>query len=63
MVTTSSKYLKNIYVLSGFHYKKYKDFVQATIDLGHVVCERKLYLIYERDDRGLSKLILKAAFY
>ena len=62
MAITSSIQLKNIFVLSGFRYGKYKDFVQATIDLGHAIAERKQHLVYGGGDRGLSKLVFEAAF-
>ena len=62
MVATSSRQLKNICVLSGFHYGKYKEFVQAAIDLGRAIAERKLYLVYGGGDRGLSKIVSETAF-
>ncbi|KAK9225651.1 hypothetical protein WN943_010695 [Citrus x changshan-huyou] len=62
MAATSSRQLKNICVLSGFHYGKYKEFVQPTTDLGCAIAERKLHLVYGGGDRGLSKLVSKAAF-
>ena len=62
MAATSSRQLKNICVLFGFRYEKYKKFVQATIDLGRAIAERKLHLVYGGSDRGLSKLVSKAAF-
>ncbi|KAK9177662.1 hypothetical protein WN943_026850 [Citrus x changshan-huyou] len=34
MATTPNRQFKNIYVLSGFHYSKHKEFVEAAIDLG-----------------------------
>ena len=40
----------------------YKEFVQAAIDLGCTIAERKLYLVYGGGDRGLSKLVSEAAF-
>ena len=62
MAATSSKQLKNICVLSGFWYGKYKEYVQEVIDLGRVIVERKLHLVYGGGDRGLSKLISEAVF-
>ena len=59
MAATSSRQLKNTWVLSGFHYGKYKEFVQAAIDLDHAIIERQLHLVYGGDDRVLSKLVLK----
>ena len=49
-------------MLSRFLYGKYKKFVQAAIDLGRAIAERKLHLVYGGGDRGLSKLVSKAAF-
>ena len=62
MAATSSRQLKNICVHSGFHYGKYKEFVQAAIDLGRAIAERKLHLVYGGGDRGLSKLVSEVAF-
>ncbi|KAK9177873.1 hypothetical protein WN943_027063 [Citrus x changshan-huyou] len=62
MAVTSSSQLKNICVLSRFRYEKYKEFVQVAIDLGCAIAERKLHLVYGGGDRGLSKLVSKAAF-
>ncbi|KAK9199527.1 hypothetical protein WN944_014718 [Citrus x changshan-huyou] len=53
------KQLKNICVLSGFRYGKYKEFIQAAIDLRCAIAERQLHLVYGGGDRGLSKLALK----
>ncbi|KAH9734820.1 hypothetical protein KPL71_017519 [Citrus sinensis] len=62
MAASSSRQFKNICVLSGFHYGKYKEFVQAPVDLGRAIAERKLHLVYGGGDRGLSKLVLEAIF-
>ena len=62
MATSSSKQFKNICVLSGFHYGKYKEFVQAAVDLGRVIAERKLHLVYGGGERGLSRLVSEAVF-
>ncbi|KAK9180546.1 hypothetical protein WN943_029757 [Citrus x changshan-huyou] len=62
MAASSSKQFKNICVLSGFHYGKYKEFVQAAVDLGRVIAERKLHLVYGGGERGLSRLVLEAVF-
>ncbi|KAK9217575.1 hypothetical protein WN943_006202 [Citrus x changshan-huyou] len=40
----------------------YKEFVQAAVDLGRTIAKRKLHLVYGGGDRGLSKLVSKAAF-
>ena len=50
MATTSSRQLKNICVLSEFRYGKYKELVQAAIDLGHAIAENKLHLVYGGGD-------------
>ncbi|KAK9180948.1 hypothetical protein WN944_024084 [Citrus x changshan-huyou] len=52
----------NICVLSGFNYGKHKEFVEAAIDLGRSIAERKLHLVYGGGNRGLSKLVSEAAF-
>ncbi|KAK9200091.1 hypothetical protein WN944_015286 [Citrus x changshan-huyou] len=57
MAASSSKKFKNICVLSGFHYGKYKEFVQVAVDLGRVIAERKLHLVYGGGERGLSRLV------
>ena len=62
MAASSSRQFKNIFVLSGFRYGKYKEFVQAAVDLGHAITERKLHLVYEGGDLGLSKLVSEAVF-
>ncbi|KAL9409058.1 hypothetical protein AB3S75_047445 [Citrus x aurantiifolia] len=62
MAATSSSQLKNICVLFGFRYEKYKEFVQAAVDFGRAIAERKLHLVYGGGDRGLSKLVSEAAF-
>ncbi|KAK9174917.1 hypothetical protein WN944_026921 [Citrus x changshan-huyou] len=62
MAVISSRQLKNICVLSGFRYGKYKEFVQAAIDLGRAIAERKLHLVCGEGDRGLSKLVSEAIF-
>ncbi|XP_052287322.1 cytokinin riboside 5'-monophosphate phosphoribohydrolase LOG7-like [Citrus sinensis] len=62
MAATSSSQLKNICVLSGFRYGKYKEFIQAVVDLVRAIAKRKLHLVYGGGDRGLSKLVSEAAF-
>ncbi|KAK9211927.1 hypothetical protein WN943_001306 [Citrus x changshan-huyou] len=62
IAASSSKQFKNICVLSGFHYGKYKEFVQAVVDLGRVIAERKLHLVYGGGERGLSRLVSEAVF-
>ncbi|KAK9187400.1 hypothetical protein WN944_018794 [Citrus x changshan-huyou] len=62
MAATLNKQFKNICVLSGFNYGKYKEFVEAAIDLGRSIAERKLHLVYGGGNRGLSKLVSEAAF-
>ena len=57
-----SSQLKNICVLSGFCYRKYKKFVQAAIDLGCAIAKRQLHLVYGEGDRELSKFVSEAAF-
>ncbi|KAK9222334.1 hypothetical protein WN944_010769 [Citrus x changshan-huyou] len=62
MTATPNKQFKNICVLSGFNYGKYKEFVEAAINLGRSIAIRKLHLVYGGRDRGLSKLVSKAAY-
>ena len=62
MAATPNKQFKNICRLSGFNYGKYKEFVEVAIDLGQSITEKKLYLVYGGGNRGLSKLVLEAAF-
>ena len=62
MVATPNRQFKNICVLSGFNYGKHKEFVEAAIDLGQSIAERKLHLVYGGCNRGLSKLVSEAAF-
>ncbi|KAK9187675.1 hypothetical protein WN944_019073 [Citrus x changshan-huyou] len=46
MAATPNRQFKNICVLSGFNYGKHKEFVEAAIDLGRSIAERKLHLVY-----------------
>ncbi|KAK9199810.1 hypothetical protein WN944_015003 [Citrus x changshan-huyou] len=62
MAATPNKQFKNICVLSGFNYGKHKEFVEATIDLGRSIAERKLHLVYGGGNQGLSKLVSEVAF-
>ncbi|KAK9204757.1 hypothetical protein WN943_015021 [Citrus x changshan-huyou] len=62
MVATPNRQFKNICVLSEFNYDKHKEFVEATIDLGRNIAERKLHLVYGGGNRGLSKLVSEATF-
>ncbi|KAK9185181.1 hypothetical protein WN943_025535 [Citrus x changshan-huyou] len=62
MAATSSSQLNNICVLSGFRCGKYKEFIQAFVDLGRTIAKRKLHLVYGGGVRGLSKLVSEAAF-
>ncbi|KAK9232762.1 hypothetical protein WN943_023010 [Citrus x changshan-huyou] len=62
MAATSSSQLKNICVLSGFRYGKYKEFVQASIDLSRAIGKRKLHLVYGGDLATLEALITFASW-
>ena len=62
VATALSRQFKNIYVLSGFHYEKHKEFIQAIVVLSRVIADRKLHLIYGGDNQGLSKLVLEVIF-
>ena len=57
MTTTSNRQFKNVCVLYGFRYKKYKEFVQTDVDLSRVLTERKIHLIYRGGDWKLSRLV------
>ena len=57
MAATPIKQFKNICVLSGFNYGKYKEFIKATVDLGRSIAARKLHMVYGGGDRGLSTLV------
>ncbi|KAK9222308.1 hypothetical protein WN944_010743 [Citrus x changshan-huyou] len=50
MAATPNRQFKNICVLSGFTYGKQKEFVDAAIDLGRSIAERKLHLVYGGGD-------------
>ncbi|KAK9199689.1 hypothetical protein WN944_014881 [Citrus x changshan-huyou] len=62
MAATPNREFKNICVFSGFNYGKLKEFVEAAIDLGRSIAERKLHLVCGGGNRGLSKLVSEAAF-
>ncbi|KAK9185066.1 hypothetical protein WN943_025419 [Citrus x changshan-huyou] len=62
MASTPNRQFKNICVLSRFNYGKHKEFVEAAVDLGRSIAERKLHLVYGEGNRGLSKLVSEAAF-
>ncbi|KAK9199618.1 hypothetical protein WN944_014810 [Citrus x changshan-huyou] len=62
MAATPNRLFNNICVLSGFNYDKHKEFVEAAIDLGRSIAEKKLHLVYGGGNRGLSKLVSEAAF-
>ena len=46
-------------VLSGFHYGKYKEFVQAAIDLGQVLAEQKIHMFMGKVTKGYEDLSWK----
>ncbi|KAK9211836.1 hypothetical protein WN943_001215 [Citrus x changshan-huyou] len=62
MAATLNRQFKNICVLYGFNYGKHKEFVEAAIDLGRSIAERKLHLVYGGGNQGLSKLVSEVAF-
>ncbi|KAK9222163.1 hypothetical protein WN944_010595 [Citrus x changshan-huyou] len=62
MAATPNKQFKNICVLFGFKYGKHKEFLEAAINLGRSIVERKLHSVYGGGNRGLSKLVSEAAF-
>ena len=62
MAATPNNQFKNICVLFRFNYSKYKEFVEAALNLGRSIVARKLHLVYGGGDRGLSKLVSEAAY-
>ena len=62
MAATLNRQFNNVYVLSKFHYKKYKTFIHKVINLSCVLSERKLHMVYGGHDRGLSKLVSEVVF-
>ncbi|KAK9205940.1 hypothetical protein WN943_016211 [Citrus x changshan-huyou] len=46
MAATHNRQFKNVCVLSGFNYGKHKEFVEAAINLGRSIAERKFHLVY-----------------
>ncbi|KAK9187673.1 hypothetical protein WN944_019071 [Citrus x changshan-huyou] len=62
MAATPNRQFKNICVLSRFNYGKHKEFVEAAINLGRSIAERKLHLVYGGGNRRLPKLVSEAAF-
>ena len=62
MAATLNRQFKNICMVFGFNYGKHKEFIEAAIDLGRSIAERKLHLVYGGGNRGLSKMVSKAAF-
>ena len=63
ITVTPNRQFKNICVLSGFNYGKYKEFVEAAINLDRNIAERKLHLVYGGGNRWLSKLVSEIAFF
>ncbi|KAK9190507.1 hypothetical protein WN943_019113 [Citrus x changshan-huyou] len=61
MAATPNRQFKNICMVFGFNYGKHKEFIEAAIDLGRSIAERKLHLVYGGGNRGLSKLVSEAA--
>lgn len=57
MTETSNKQFNNVCTFFGFHYEKYKEFVQAPIDLGQLLVERKIHLLYKGGAQGLPRLV------
>lgn len=47
MAATSNRQFNNVCLFFGFHYEKYKEFVQAPIDLDQLLAERKIHLVYK----------------
>lgn len=52
MAVTSSKQLKNVCLLSGFHYDKYEEFVIVAMDLSRVIAEKNYSWCMEKVTKG-----------
>ncbi|KAK9177666.1 hypothetical protein WN943_026854 [Citrus x changshan-huyou] len=61
MAATLNRQFKNICVLSGFTYGKHKEFVDAAIDLGRSIAERKLHLVYGGGDLATLETLITLA--
>ncbi|KAK9232701.1 hypothetical protein WN943_022949 [Citrus x changshan-huyou] len=61
MAATPNRQFKNICVLSGFNYGKHKEFVEAAIDLGRSIAERKLHLVYGGGDLATLEALITLA--
>ncbi|KAK9217695.1 hypothetical protein WN943_006323 [Citrus x changshan-huyou] len=61
MAATPNRQFKNICVLSGFNYGKHKEFVEAAIDLGQSIAERKLHLVYGEGDLATLEALITLA--
>ncbi|KAK9192808.1 hypothetical protein WN944_003501 [Citrus x changshan-huyou] len=61
MAATPNRQFKNICVLSGFNYGKHKEFVEATVDLGRSIAERKLHLVYGGGDLATLEALITLA--
>ncbi|KAK9174756.1 hypothetical protein WN944_026760 [Citrus x changshan-huyou] len=61
VAATLNRQFKNICVLSGFNYGKHKEFVEAAIDLGRSIAERKLHLVYGGGDLATLEALITLA--
>ncbi|KAK9199746.1 hypothetical protein WN944_014939 [Citrus x changshan-huyou] len=61
MAATPNRQFKNICVLSGFNYSKHKEFVEAAIDLGRSIAEKKLHLVYGGGDLATLEALITLA--
>ncbi|KAK9194982.1 hypothetical protein WN943_003098 [Citrus x changshan-huyou] len=61
MAATPNRQFKNICVFSGFNYGKHKEFVEAAMDLGRNIAERKLHLVYGGGDLATLEALITLA--
>lgn len=61
IAATLSKHSINICMPHSFHYRKYKEFVETVMDLGQILTERKIHLVYGdviEDYQSMSQKLL-----
>jgi len=62
MAGSSSHHIRNICVFGGFSPRKEKEFLESTNQLGQVLAERKIHLVYGGDSLRLMGGVAIAAF-
>ena len=53
MAGSSCHHIRNICVFGGSSLGKENEFLESTNHVGQVLAERKIHLVYERDNHGL----------